>query len=112
MSFCPPTLPFPRAGLAPQRQWLLRPGSLGALRQGLEGLAEGLLELRRRMAAAAAGAEASHGGQGQQGAGQEQGGQAPQAESPEDDLCANKLPLHKWVVAGWGAGWVVVRALV
>ncbi|KAG2449953.1 hypothetical protein HYH02_000057 [Chlamydomonas schloesseri] len=43
------------AGLAPQRAWLLRPGTLGLLRPVLDGLADGLAELRRRMEANASG---------------------------------------------------------
>ncbi|KAG2496944.1 hypothetical protein HYH03_004950 [Edaphochlamys debaryana] len=41
-------------GLAPQRAWLLRPGTLAALKGPIEGLADGLAELRRRMATAQA----------------------------------------------------------
>ncbi|EFJ47575.1 hypothetical protein VOLCADRAFT_117810 [Volvox carteri f. nagariensis] len=36
-------------GLAPQRAWLLKPGTLSALREPLQGLVDGLAELRRRM---------------------------------------------------------------
>ncbi|GFR52421.1 hypothetical protein Agub_g14993, partial [Astrephomene gubernaculifera] len=45
-------------GLAPLRAWLLRPGTLGALRPLLERLVDGLAEVRARMEAQDADAEA------------------------------------------------------
>ncbi|GIL75077.1 hypothetical protein Vretimale_7774 [Volvox reticuliferus] len=38
-------------GLAPQRAWLLKPGTLAALRPALEGLVQGLAKLRQRIEA-------------------------------------------------------------
>eukprot|EP00198_Chlamydomonas_reinhardtii_P001961 XP_001691297.1 predicted protein [Chlamydomonas reinhardtii] len=68
------------AGLAPQRAWLLRPGTLGLLRPVLEGLADGLAELRHRME------DSSSAGEGAEKEQQEKEQERLQALGPYADL--------------------------
>ncbi|PNH11137.1 hypothetical protein TSOC_002067 [Tetrabaena socialis] len=69
------------SGLAPLRAWLLRPGSLAALRAPLDGMADGIAELRRRLEREGAG------GEGEEEEEEEEDGE-------DDDLHAGTIPLR------------------